>query len=65
MLEFRAGKMVFDGKKVVPDLRKGLVRVGRVNCTLFFCITYSSCLCKDFHLSSTRYYVFLASCFPV
>jgi hypothetical protein len=36
MLEFRAGKMVFDGKKVVPDLRKGLVRVGRVNCTLFF-----------------------------
>ncbi|KAI5584269.1 hypothetical protein POPTR_006G078800v4 [Populus trichocarpa] len=29
MLEFRAGKMVFDGKKVVPDLRKGLVRVGR------------------------------------
>ncbi|XP_011019958.1 PREDICTED: 26S proteasome regulatory subunit RPN13 isoform X2 [Populus euphratica] len=36
MLEFRAGKMVFDGKKVVPDSRKGLVRVGRVNCTLFF-----------------------------
>uniref|UniRef100_A0A6M2E625 Uncharacterized protein n=1 Tax=Populus davidiana TaxID=266767 RepID=A0A6M2E625_9ROSI len=29
MLEFRAGKMYFDGKKVVPDLRKGLVRVGR------------------------------------
>ena len=33
MMEFRAGKMVFDGKKVVPDLRKGLVRIGRVNCT--------------------------------
>ncbi|KAJ6742086.1 ADHESION REGULATING MOLECULE 1 110 KDA CELL MEMBRANE GLYCOPROTEIN [Salix viminalis] len=29
MMEFRAGKMVFDGKKVVPDLRKGLVRIGR------------------------------------
>ncbi|XP_024028378.1 26S proteasome regulatory subunit RPN13 [Morus notabilis] len=29
MLEFRAGKMQFDGKKVVPDTRKGLVRIGR------------------------------------
>lgn len=29
MMEFRAGKMIFDGKKVVPDLRKGLVRIGR------------------------------------
>ncbi|CAK7345798.1 unnamed protein product [Dovyalis caffra] len=29
MLEFRAGKMVFEGKKVVPDSRKGLVRIGR------------------------------------
>ncbi|KAJ6958651.1 26S proteasome regulatory subunit RPN13 isoform X4 [Populus alba x Populus x berolinensis] len=31
VLEFRAGKMVFYGKKVVPDSRKGLVRIGRVN----------------------------------
>lgn len=30
MLEFRAGKMTFDGKKVVPDSRKGLVRIARV-----------------------------------
>lgn len=30
MLEFRAGKMNFDGKKVVPDPRKGLVRIARV-----------------------------------
>ncbi|KDP44310.1 hypothetical protein JCGZ_19177 [Jatropha curcas] len=29
MLEFRAGKMFFDGKKVVPDTRKGLVRIAR------------------------------------
>ncbi|KAL3567142.1 hypothetical protein D5086_032557, partial [Populus alba] len=31
VLEFRAGKMVFYGKKVVPDSQKGLVRIGRVN----------------------------------
>ncbi|KAL9442265.1 hypothetical protein AB3S75_020715 [Citrus x aurantiifolia] len=29
LLEFRAGKMTFDGKKVVPDSRKGLVRIAR------------------------------------
>ncbi|KAL5543408.1 hypothetical protein UlMin_007192 [Ulmus minor] len=29
MLEFRAGKMYFEGKKVVPDSRKGLVRIAR------------------------------------
>ncbi|RDX89516.1 26S proteasome regulatory subunit RPN13 [Mucuna pruriens] len=29
MLEFRAGKMLFEGKKVVPDTRKGLVRIAR------------------------------------
>ncbi|KAG6625544.1 26S proteasome regulatory subunit RPN13-like isoform X1 [Carya illinoinensis] len=29
MLEFRAGKMFFDGKRVVPDTRKGLVRIAR------------------------------------
>ncbi|XP_020974705.1 26S proteasome regulatory subunit RPN13 isoform X5 [Arachis ipaensis] len=31
MLEFRAGKMLFEGKRVVPDARKGLVRIARVN----------------------------------
>ncbi|XP_008450629.2 26S proteasome regulatory subunit RPN13 isoform X1 [Cucumis melo] len=29
LLEFRAGKMRFEGKRVVPDTRKGLVRIGR------------------------------------
>ncbi|KAG8373915.1 hypothetical protein BUALT_Bualt11G0074900 [Buddleja alternifolia] len=29
MLEFRAGKMLMDGKRVIPDSRKGLVRIGR------------------------------------
>lgn len=29
MLEFRAGKMSLEGKHVVPDTRKGLVRIGR------------------------------------
>ncbi|KAJ0031669.1 hypothetical protein Pint_13908 [Pistacia integerrima] len=29
LLEFRAGKMKFEGKKVVPDARKGLVRIAR------------------------------------
>ncbi|KAK7841716.1 26s proteasome regulatory subunit rpn13 [Quercus suber] len=29
MLEFRAGKMLFEGKRVVPDTRKGLVRIAR------------------------------------
>ncbi|KAL0337170.1 UNVERIFIED_CONTAM: 26S proteasome regulatory subunit RPN13 [Sesamum calycinum] len=29
MLEFRAGKMRMDGSRVVPDSRKGLVRIGR------------------------------------
>ncbi|KAJ6857724.1 hypothetical protein NC651_039216 [Populus alba x Populus x berolinensis] len=28
-MEFRAGKMVFYGKKILPDSRKGLVRIGR------------------------------------
>ncbi|KNA11319.1 hypothetical protein SOVF_136340 [Spinacia oleracea] len=29
MLEFRAGKMLFEGKRVTPDSRKGLVRIAR------------------------------------
>ncbi|XP_047179467.1 26S proteasome regulatory subunit RPN13 [Vigna umbellata] len=29
MLEFRAGKMFLEGKRVVPDTRKGLVRIVR------------------------------------
>ncbi|XP_020215612.1 26S proteasome regulatory subunit RPN13 [Cajanus cajan] len=29
MLEFRAGKMLLEGKRVVPDTRKGLVRIAR------------------------------------
>ncbi|XP_025013809.2 uncharacterized protein LOC8282890 isoform X1 [Ricinus communis] len=29
MLEFRAGKMFFEEKKVIPDTRKGLVRIAR------------------------------------
>ncbi|KAI4348099.1 hypothetical protein L6164_008860 [Bauhinia variegata] len=29
MLEFRAGKMYVDGKKVIPDTRKGLIRIAR------------------------------------
>ncbi|XP_052199212.1 26S proteasome regulatory subunit RPN13 [Diospyros lotus] len=28
-LEFRAGKMFMEGKRVVPDSRKGLIRIGR------------------------------------
>uniref|UniRef100_A0A803LZ28 Regulatory particle non-ATPase 13 n=1 Tax=Chenopodium quinoa TaxID=63459 RepID=A0A803LZ28_CHEQI len=30
MLEFRAGKMLFEGKRVTPDSRKGRVRIARV-----------------------------------
>lgn len=30
MLEFRAGKMVLHGTRVIPDTRKGLIRIGRV-----------------------------------
>lgn len=29
MLEFRAGKMVLEGKRVTPDTRKGLIRIAR------------------------------------
>ncbi|CAA7408303.1 unnamed protein product [Spirodela intermedia] len=29
MMEFRAGKMFLDGTRVIPDTRKGLVRIGR------------------------------------
>ncbi|KZV49020.1 hypothetical protein F511_09616 [Dorcoceras hygrometricum] len=29
LLEFRAGKMLMDGNRVIPDTRKGLVRIGR------------------------------------
>uniref|UniRef100_A0A0V0I9Q2 Putative ovule protein n=1 Tax=Solanum chacoense TaxID=4108 RepID=A0A0V0I9Q2_SOLCH len=29
LMEFRAGKMLMEGKKVFPDSRKGLVRIGR------------------------------------
>ncbi|XP_078444057.1 regulatory particle non-ATPase 13 [Wolffia australiana] len=29
MVEFRAGKMILDGSRVLPDTRKGLVRIGR------------------------------------
>jgi len=37
VFKFRSGKMVFYGKKVVPDSRKGLVRIGQVNwCLLVF-----------------------------
>jgi hypothetical protein len=47
MLEFRAGKMVFVGKKFVHDSRKGLVRIGRVNwCLLvFFFVLYRVRVC--------------------
>uniref|UniRef100_A0A803MEU1 Regulatory particle non-ATPase 13 n=1 Tax=Chenopodium quinoa TaxID=63459 RepID=A0A803MEU1_CHEQI len=31
MLEFRAGKMLFEGKRVTPDSRKGLVRIARAH----------------------------------
>lgn len=34
MLEFRAGKMFHEGTRVVPDTRKGLVRIGRVGLNL-------------------------------
>lgn len=37
MLEFRAGKMFLQGKKVVPDTRKGLIRIARVLFDLFPC----------------------------
>jgi hypothetical protein len=30
LLEFRAGKMLLEGKRVVPDARKGLIRIARV-----------------------------------
>lgn len=36
MLEFRAGKMLFEGKRVSPDSRKGLVRIARVHSVLNF-----------------------------
>ncbi|XP_073281603.1 26S proteasome regulatory subunit RPN13-like, partial [Primulina huaijiensis] len=29
LLEFRAGKMLMDGNRVIPDTRKGLTRIGR------------------------------------
>ncbi|KAG8484973.1 hypothetical protein CXB51_021768 [Gossypium anomalum] len=29
LLEFRAGKMMLEGKRVVPDTRKGLIRIAR------------------------------------
>ncbi|KAK9031530.1 hypothetical protein V6N11_032904 [Hibiscus sabdariffa] len=29
LLEFRAGKMLLEGKRVVPDTRKGLIRIAR------------------------------------
>ncbi|XP_073032230.1 26S proteasome regulatory subunit RPN13 isoform X1 [Primulina eburnea] len=29
LLEFRAGKMLMDGNRVIPDTRKGLIRIGR------------------------------------
>ncbi|GAA0146754.1 hypothetical protein LIER_06632 [Lithospermum erythrorhizon] len=29
LLEFRAGKMIMEGKRVIPDTRKGLFRLGR------------------------------------
>ncbi|XWS52337.1 hypothetical protein CRYUN_Cryun11dG0059200 [Craigia yunnanensis] len=29
LLEFRAGKMLLEGKRVVPDSRKGLIRIAR------------------------------------
>ncbi|KAK8664152.1 hypothetical protein V6N13_083952 [Hibiscus sabdariffa] len=30
LLEFRAGKMLLEGKRVVPDTHKGLIRIARV-----------------------------------
>ncbi|KAK8992028.1 hypothetical protein V6N11_044920 [Hibiscus sabdariffa] len=29
LLEFRVGEMLLDGKRVVPDTRKGLIRIAR------------------------------------
>lgn len=42
MLEFRAGKMLLEGKRVVPDARKGLVRIARV-CLLECCLICLLC----------------------
>lgn len=39
MCEFRAGKMSLEGTRVVPDTRKGLVRIGRVCMLSFLCIS--------------------------
>lgn len=40
LLEFRAGKMCFEGKRVVPDTRKGLVRIGRVTLNFYIFIRF-------------------------
>lgn len=53
MLEFRAGKMYFEGKRVVPDNRKGLVRIARVcqvKTQLNFFLWHSICLKSIFRI---------------
>ena len=34
-MEFRAGKMSLNGTRVVPDARKGLIRIGKVSVNRF------------------------------
>lgn len=56
LMEFRAGKMTFEGRRVVPDTRKGLVRIARVWSVekkllfvIFWFSTKNSCMSKFLH----------------
>ncbi|KAF2290138.1 hypothetical protein GH714_003648 [Hevea brasiliensis] len=59
MLEFRSGKMFFEGKKVVPDARKGLIRItrGEEGLVHFQWLDRSRNVVEDVNQASGRVYI--------
>ena len=55
MLEFRAGKMSLEGKRVVADTRKGLIRIGRVGPNFG----------RQFHGSGTWEHIYVISAYNI
>ncbi|PNX78965.1 proteasomal ubiquitin receptor ADRM1-like protein [Trifolium pratense] len=66
LLEFRAGKMFLEGKRVVPDARKGLIRItrGEEGLVHFQWLDRTLNVVEDFPLSYTTSYYLTNPIFP-
>ena len=58
MCEFRAGKMSLEGTRVIPDTRKGLVRIGRVCMLSFICVSSTIIYCQHSSKAYTYSYIY-------